>query len=137
MIAFLDQRPPESTTMRSAMRTVEKRCEMSRPSCLRSVRRKRSKTSSSLLGVEGGGGLVEDEQLGVAQIGAGEGDLLPLAAGELDAALEAAAEHLVVAVFASLATTVSARLLSAASSISASCAALDAADGDVFAAVIS
>ena len=47
--------------------------------------------------VEGGGGLVEDEELGVAEVGAGECDLLPLSSGEFDAPFEAATEHLVVA----------------------------------------
>lgn len=48
-------------------------------------------------GVEGGGGLVEDDELGVAHVGAGEGDFLPLAGGEVGAAVEAPAEHVVVA----------------------------------------
>ena len=39
------------------------------------------------LGVEGAGGLVEDEDAGVGQDGAGDGKALALAAGELDAAL--------------------------------------------------
>ncbi len=39
------------------------------------------------LGVEGAGGLVEDEDAGVGEDGAGDGDPLALAAGELDAAL--------------------------------------------------
>src|SRR5687768_3532364 len=42
--------------------------------------------------------LVEDEQLRVAHIGAGNGDFLPFAAGELDAFAEALADDLVVAV---------------------------------------
>ena len=45
------------------------------------------------LGVERGGRLVEDEDVGLlAHEGARERDLLPLAAGELDAVLEPAAE---------------------------------------------
>ena len=40
-------------------------------------------------GVQRGGGLIQDEELRVAQIGAGQGDLLPLAAGKIDAAFEA------------------------------------------------
>src|ERR1700730_6208157 len=39
------------------------------------------------LGVEGAGGLVEDEDAGVGQDGPGDGDALALAAGELDTAL--------------------------------------------------
>ena len=39
------------------------------------------------LRVEGGGGLVEDEDGGVVQDGAGDGEALLLAAGEPDAAL--------------------------------------------------
>ena len=38
------------------------------------------------LGVEGGGGFVEDEDGGVFEDGAGDGDALALAAGEFDAA---------------------------------------------------
>ena len=48
-------------------------------------------------GVESGGRLVEDQHLGLAHVGAGDGDLLPFAAGQLDAVLEALADHLVVA----------------------------------------
>src|SRR4051812_14595381 len=43
------------------------------------------------------GGLVEDEHLGIAHVGAGDGDLLPLAARQLDARAESLADHLVVA----------------------------------------
>ena len=39
------------------------------------------------LGVEGAGGFVEDEDARVGENGAGDGDALALAAGELDAAL--------------------------------------------------
>ena len=46
-------------------------------------------------GVEVAGGFVEDEDLGVGQHGAGDGDALPLAAAEFDAAL---ADERVVAV---------------------------------------
>ena len=48
-------------------------------------------------GVEGGRGLVEDEQLGIPHVGAAKGNFLPLAAAQVDAAVEAAANHLVVA----------------------------------------
>ena len=47
-------------------------------------------------GIERRGGLVEDQQLGIAQIGAREGHLLPFAAREIDAAFETPAEHLIV-----------------------------------------
>ena len=42
--------------------------------------------------VEGGGRLVEDQHLGLAHIGAGDGDLLPFAARQLDTVLEALAD---------------------------------------------
>ena len=46
------------------------------------------------LGVERGGGLVQHQQLGaIAHEGAGERDLLPLAARQLVALLEPAAQH--------------------------------------------
>ena len=48
-------------------------------------------------GVEGGGRLVEDEQLGIAHVGAGQRDFLPLAAGEVHAFGKALPEHLLVA----------------------------------------
>ena len=79
------------------MRTVEKRCEMSSAILPSVSSAKRSKTSQFTAGIERGGGLVENEQLRVAKIGARQGELLPFAAGEIDAALEAAAQHLVVA----------------------------------------
>src|SRR5688500_2499678 len=46
--------------------------------------------------VERGGGLVEDEDLGIAHVGARERDLLPLSATEIDALIEASSEHLAV-----------------------------------------
>src|SRR6267378_4319728 len=45
------------------------------------------------LGIERGGGLVEHQDLRVAHEGARQGDLLPLAAGELLSILEPAAQH--------------------------------------------
>src|SRR4029453_13002533 len=48
------------------------------------------------LGVEARGGLVEDEDAGIGEDGAGDGDALPLAAGELYPAL---ADDRLVALF--------------------------------------
>src|SRR5688572_32922394 len=47
--------------------------------------------------VERRGGLVEDEDLRVAHVGARDGDLLPFAAGQVDARSPALADDLVVA----------------------------------------
>ena len=47
--------------------------------------------------VERRGGLIENQQLRVAQVGASQRHLLPFAARQVHAALEASAEHLVVA----------------------------------------
>src|SRR5690606_37140791 len=49
------------------------------------------------LGVEGGGGLVQDDEFGVAHIGAGNGDLLPFAPGKVASLTEQAPQLLVVA----------------------------------------
>ena len=46
--------------------------------------------------IERGGRLVEDQQLRVAHVGARDGDLLPFAAGKIDAGAKALAEQLVV-----------------------------------------
>ncbi len=76
--------------------------------------------------------LVEDQQLRVAHVRARDGDLLPFAARQVDAGLEALAEHLVVARRAACAITSSARLRWAAATMRArSLARLDAADRDV------
>ena len=48
--------------------------------------------------IERGGGFVEDHHLRIAHVGARDRDLLPLAAGQVDAGAEAAADDLVVAV---------------------------------------
>jgi hypothetical protein len=48
-------------------------------------------------GIERGGGFIEDEQLRIAKIGAGESELLPFTARQIYAGFKAAAEHLVVA----------------------------------------
>ena len=79
------------------MRTVEKRWEMNSAILPSVSSAKRSKTSHFAARIEGGGGLVENEQLRVAKVGAGQRQLLPFAAGEIDAAFEAPAQHLVVA----------------------------------------
>src|SRR5688500_5489458 len=47
--------------------------------------------------IERGGRLIQDEQLGIAHIGTCDGDLLPLATGELHPAPEPLPDHLVVA----------------------------------------
>ena len=71
------------------------------------------------------------EKLRIAQIGAGEGDLLPFAAGKVDAAFESAAEHLLVP-SARRRITASARLFCGGARISLFGCVFDAADGDVF-----
>src|SRR4051812_33015126 len=48
--------------------------------------------------VERGCRFVKDQELRISQICASEGDLLPFSAGEVDATLEAAPQHLVVPV---------------------------------------
>src|SRR5271165_2223693 len=48
--------------------------------------------------VQGRCWFVEDEHLSIAKIGARERHLLPLAAGEFNAALETTSQHLIVAV---------------------------------------
>jgi len=50
-------------------------------------------------GVERGGRFIKNENLGIPQIGARQRDLLPLAAGQVDAAVKAPSEHLFVAGF--------------------------------------
>jgi hypothetical protein len=78
------------------MRTEEKRCEIRmavRPSD-RSL--KRRNTSYSALASKCRGGFVEDQHLRIAHVGAGDGDLLPLPAGQVHAVLEQFAQPLVV-----------------------------------------
>ena len=84
--------------------------------------------------VERGGRLVEDEQVGVAHVGAGDGDLLPLAAREVDAAVEALAERLVVAVRQACDDVVGEAALGRALRCAAVVDVLDAADADILAA---
>ena len=68
------------------MRTVEKRCEIS-TAVLPSAQLLEALEHLELgARVERGGRLVEDQHLRVAHVGARDGDLLPLAAGEVDAA---------------------------------------------------
>src|SRR5687767_10144465 len=50
------------------------------------------------LGVQGGGGLVEDDEGGIAVEGAGDGEFLPLATGKVGTVGEFATEDGVVAV---------------------------------------
>jgi len=84
-------------------------------------------------GVEGGGGLVEDEELGVAHVGAAEGDFLPLAAAQVHAAVEAAANHLVVAPGQLGDDGVGEALLGGGFDAGLVLALFDAADGEVLA----
>src|SRR4029453_5936056 len=89
-------RAPSRTTIRSAMRTVENRCDTSRgmPPPARAAAAWRPKRGGRAgvaleqgvlgLGVQGGGGLVQDQQQRlVAHEPAGQGQLLPLAKGHL------------------------------------------------------
>src|SRR6185437_658767 len=46
--------------------------------------------------VESGGRLVENKDLGIAEVSASESQLLPFATGQVDTALKTAAEHLFV-----------------------------------------
>jgi hypothetical protein len=90
--------PPRRTAIRSAMvRMVENRCEMTM--AVRSTQGAHAFEELCLgLGIDGGGGLVEDEHLGLhAHEGARHGQLLPLAGGEFVARLEPAAQDRVVA----------------------------------------
>ena len=117
--------------MRSAMRTLEKRCEMSTALALAQLLEALEHLELRAR-VERRGRLVEDQQLRVAHVGAGDGDLLPLAAGEVDAGAEALADDLVVAARAGLRITSSARLRCGGGlDARAVVARLDAADGDV------
>ncbi len=81
--------------MRSAMRTVEKRCEMSTDILSFGQFGKAEKDFVFRARIERGSGFVEDEQLGVAHIGAGQSDLLPFAAREVDTAVKTASDHLI------------------------------------------
>ncbi len=94
---------------------------------------KRSKTSNSLARVERRGRLVEDQDVGIAHVGAGDGDLLPLAAGELDAGLEAPSDELVVARRQALDHLVGEAAPRRFADALAIVAGLDPADGDVLA----
>ena len=92
---------------------------------------KRSKHFEFASCVERGGRFVKDEQLRVTQIGPRQSHLLPLPTGKIDAAFEAPAEHLVVAVVESCDHSL-AMLFSAAYSISlADVLNFNAANGDV------
>ena len=77
--------------------------------------------------------LVQDQQLGVAHVGARDRDLLPLAAGEVDAAAEALAEDLVVAVRQPPDDAVGEAPLRRGGDPRAIESRIDAADGDVLA----
>ena len=86
--AGLEDPPFSSTMMRSAIRTVEKRCEISMRGPAAAEVAEALEHLVFGAGVERGGRLVEDEHLGVAHVGAGDGDLLPLAAGEVAPSLK-------------------------------------------------
>src|SRR5437879_9413374 len=49
--------------------------------------------------VERGGGFVENQNLGIAHVSAGKGNLLPFAAGEVHTAFETSAHHLIVTIW--------------------------------------
>jgi hypothetical protein len=124
--------------MRSAMRTVEKRCEISSAILPSVSSAKRSKTSSSLRASRAAVGSSRISKLRVAKVGAGKGHLLPLAAGEFDAAFEAAAEHLIVAAASLLDDGVGKALVSGEFDVALLMRLVDAAYGDVLSrAVIS
>jgi hypothetical protein len=112
------------------MRTLEKRCEMRT-----AVRRAQLLEALEHLelgpGVQGGGGLIQHQQLRVAHVRPRDGDLLPLAAGQVHAGTEPLAHHLVVAV-RQPAITSSARLRRAASSMRARSPAASILPTDMF-----
>ena len=71
--------------MRSAMRTVEKRCEMN--SAILPVGEFGEPLKHLILAsrIQRGGGFVKNQQLRIAQVGASQRQLLPFAAGKIDA----------------------------------------------------
>ena len=93
-------RPPSSTQIASARRTVANRCEMT--TVVSPAVMSRNGVELRLAAdVEGGGRLVEDQQPGAVPGGEqrpGQGEPLPLAAGQVDAAGQLAGEHGVPAV---------------------------------------
>ena len=91
MTALFGDPPVSSTTMRSAIRTVEKRCEISSAILPAVSSAKRWNTSIFRAGVQRSGRLVENQDLRVAQVCAGQRDFLPFAAGKIHPALEAPA----------------------------------------------
>jgi hypothetical protein len=115
------------------MRTLEKRWEIS-TAVLPSTQLLEALEDLELgAGVERGGRLVEDQDLRVAHVGAGDGDLLPLAAGQFHAVLEALADHLVVAAGRRAITSSAMAAARGAGDAFAVAARLDAADRDVVA----
>ena len=119
--------------MRSAMRTVEKRCEMN--SAILPVGEFGEALEHFELAarIEGSSGLVENQQLRVAQVSPGQGELLPFAARKIDAGFETPAQASVRIAKGSLAITSSARLFERPASISQVLQSLRCAHGDVFA----
>ena len=83
-------------------------------------------------GVEGRGGFVEDEELGVAEVSTGERDLLPLASGKFDAAFETAAKHLVIATLQLVDNRIGKALVSGEFDLSVGIGGFHSTDGNVF-----
>ena len=81
--------------MRSELRTVEKRCEISKRHLAARQIVEAGKHLGLGDGIQRGGRLVQDQHLRIAQIGPRQREFLPLAAGKIDAALETTAQHLI------------------------------------------
>ncbi len=79
------------------MRTLEKRCEISTAVLPRGELLEALEHLEFRARIERRGRLVEDQHLRVAHVGARDRDLLPLAAGQVDAGAKALADDLVVA----------------------------------------
>ena len=80
-------RPPSMTRIRSAARMVREAVGDGEGRPARHQRRQGGLDQPLGLGVQGGGRFVQDQDARVLQDGAGDGDALLLAAGELVAAL--------------------------------------------------
>ena len=80
--------PSSITAMRSAMRTVEKRCEMTMPMRPRRISFSSAKIAASASGSRDDGGLVEDPDVRVAIHDARQREALPFAARQIVAAFE-------------------------------------------------
>ena len=82
--------------MRSAMRTVEKRCEINSAILPLGQFSEAAENLKFAAGIERGSGFVENQQLRVAQVGASQGNFLPFSAGKIHAPVEAAPQHLFI-----------------------------------------